>query len=125
MMWTFLYLILVHWVADFVLQSRKMGENKSHDNFWLTAHVIVYSLATILLWIGFFVLTNVPMTSETIWKSYIVIFITHWITDYTTSKITSKFANDKRWYGFFTTIGLDQVLHYAQLFMVYNYLILS
>ena len=124
MIWTLLYLILVHWVADFVLQSRKMGENKSHDNFWLTVHVTVYSFATIVLWVVFFLSTGTPMSPFSIWKSFIVIYATHWITDYTTSKITSKYANDKRWYGFFTTIGFDQVLHYTHLFITYNYLIL-
>lgn len=120
-----MYLILVHWVADFVLQTREMGENKSKDNFWLTAHVTIYSLTTIVTWYLFFLLIKVPITMHSISLSFISIFIMHWITDYITSRMTSKFATNQKWYGFFTTIGFDQVLHYTQLFIVYTYIILN
>lgn len=65
------------------------------------------------------------MTSLSIWQAFIAIFTLHWFTDYVTSKITGKFYSQQKWYGFFTTIGFDQVLHYVQLFTIYTYIILN
>ena len=125
MMWVFIYIILVHWICDFVFQSRLMGENKGKDNFWLTAHVSVYTFFTILLWIFGFSLIGISIGAKTVWLAFSLVFVSHWITDYITSRLTGKFYLEKRWYSFFNTIGFDQVLHYIQLFSVYTYIILS
>lgn len=129
MIWTFLYIIFIHWIADFVFQSRQMGENKSKSNYWLTIHVLTYSCITITCWLllmfidgSHFTIKNYDLVNR-FELSFIFIFVLHWITDYITSRITGKYAVEKRWYGFFTTIGFDQVLHYVQLFTVYNYIL--
>jgi hypothetical protein len=124
-MWVFIFLIFVHWLSDFVLQSRNMGERKGKDNFWLTLHVLVYSFATIFCWSLVFPLIKIPISAERMWLSFMIMFAAHWITDYITSRVTGNFYSQQRWYGFFTTIGFDQVLHYIQLFTIYNYIILN
>ena len=54
-----------------------------------------------------------------------ITFILHFATDYITSRIVSKRFADKYYgspipnFGAFSIIGLDQVLHYAQLFLTY------
>lgn len=129
MIWTFLYIILIHWIADFVFQSRQMGENKSKSNYWLTMHVLTYSFITTICWslLLFIDPSQFPVIDYNLLNrfelSLIFIFGMHWVTDYITSRVTGKFAVEKRWYGFFTTIGFDQVLHYAQLFLTYKYIL--
>jgi hypothetical protein len=58
----------------------------------------------------------------------VVTLICHTATDYVTSRIVSKkFAKGEYGssipnFGAFTIIGIDQVLHYVQLFLTYNLL---
>jgi len=56
--------------------------------------------------------------------------VAHTITDYFTSKITSrlyaqgKFGSTIPNLGFFSMIGFDQVLHYGQLLLTFHLLIM-
>jgi hypothetical protein len=122
-MWAFLYIILAHWVSDFVLQTRHMATRKSTSNYYLTMHVGVYSCATMLFWSLLFAVV-VPITLQTGLIAFSVIFMSHWMTDYFTSRQTSKYYKLEKYYQFFNVVGFDQVLHYVQLFLVYNYIIL-
>mgnify|MGYP003453949244 CR=1 FL=1 len=73
---------------------------------------------------------SVPVLSNTTWSEHSLIFkplqftgitfVFHWITDYLTSRWTTKLYKKKDWYGFFTVIGLDQFLHAAQLVITYT-----
>jgi hypothetical protein len=110
--------ICVHYVADFIFQAEKWATTKSKSNLSLLSHVSVYST----LWI----LPSYGESRE--WYLYstilffILTFLSHFITDYITSRIVSeKFSSGKYGspipnFGAFSIIGLDQVLHYAQLF---------
>ena|SRR5882724_1069973 len=119
-----LSLIVVHSVADFVLQTNWQAINKSKSNEALTKHVLVYSLCFVP-W-GF--------------KFYLLTFLTHWITDYFTSRCTSKLFFFKQvaldgcdppfrteWMyipskrgPFFWMIGLDQLIHFITLAITYK-----
>ena len=125
MIWTFLYIILVHWVADFVLQSRMMGENKSSNNVWLATHCFVYTTATMILWLPLVASVILPLDFKNISLACFLVFWTHFGTDYISSRMTTKYAKDKKWYAFFNTIGFDQVIDYTQLFLIYNHIILN
>lgn len=48
-----IYLLFLHFVADFLLQSRKMGERKSTDKRWLLAHL---SIQFLVFFVGVFAL---------------------------------------------------------------------
>ncbi len=112
-----LIIIVIHWVADFVLQSEAMGTQKSKSNFWLLLHVSIYSAVWMAIGLFFF-------PSLAVIKFTIVTFIAHFITDYCTSRLTGKYYTAKKFYGFpgfWTTIGFDQVLHYTQLIICYTY----
>jgi len=131
-------IIVIHWIADFVLQTEDMAMNKSKSFKALIKHTFVYSLCWYLVLFGFSVWGNHfggPSIEELGWSSWmmlfpVITFVFHTLTDYVTSRITSKKFENKQYYavfpklGAFSVIGLDQVLHYAQLFLTYHLLCL-
>lgn len=123
-------IIIIHFIADFIMQDEKWALNKSKNWNDLLFHTFTYSF---LWWIPVMMIalslqTSNELISETMSKGALFILITficHTITDYFTSRIVSKkFAEGKYGspipnFGAFTLIGLDQVLHYIQLFSTY------
>lgn len=135
-MFTLLALLTVHFIADFVLQSNNMAVGKSKSLGWLTLHVAIY--AACFLPFG--------------WQFALLTLWLHWVTDYCTSRLTSKlwfvkqvFAG-KRWrnidehtsreesayyvefsdskrHWFFVAIGFDQLLHVWALALAAFYLL--
>lgn len=102
----FILLIWTHFVADFLFQTDKMAINKSKNSYWLLYHVGVYGL--FLLPFGvLFSLVNVAL---------------HFLTDYISSRITTKLwlKNERHW--FFVVIGADQALHLTALVLTYEWL---
>ena len=108
---------IFHFVADFLCQTREMATNKSKSVYWLTMHVLVYATVTTIGWLIF--TTNIQILLV-IW---LVTFISHWLTDFTTSKITTHFYLKNNMFGFFSTIGFDQLIHSITLLTTYNYTI--
>lgn len=125
MIWSVLFIIFVHWVSDFVLQTHHMSTRKSSSNYYLTLHVIVYTFSTIVLWSFILPLLSVKLAAGPVWLAFLLIFVTHWITDYFTSRRTSKLYKEEKYHDFFVVIGFDQVLHYTQLLLIFNYIILN
>jgi hypothetical protein len=109
--WQFVALLAVHWVADFVLQSRWMSVNKSKRFDALSLHVGTYTGALLVgsgLVIG---LRQIPL---------LVLFVgangcLHLATDFVTSRITSHLWSKQREHDFFVMIGFDQLIHQASL----------
>lgn len=103
-----LYLLFVHWVGDFIFQSRWMANNKSHNLLALVAHVVVYTVVlaagTWLWW---------PQAK---WPAWLAMnFAAHLCTDFFTSRMTHRRWDEERMHAFFATIGFDQWLHAAAL----------
>lgn len=120
-----LYLLGAHFLGDFLLQTDWMAVNKSKNPRALGLHCLVYSLCFIPCGLTFFGLT----------------FLTHFVTDAVTSRITSKLwffkpvgehyniggeryelwipRGGNRHY-FFVVIGLDQLIHYGTLAWTYS-----
>lgn len=121
-------LLIVHFIADFLLQSDWMALNKSKSNIALTAHVAVYTSGFLAFGLKFAAVT----------------FVLHWITDYFTSRATSRlwfididtqpyselsyckmfdsvvvYPNRRHW--FFVMIGFDQLIHYVTLALTYRW----
>ena len=128
-----LSIIFIHWVADFMFQAEEWAVNKSKSNLALYNHVITYSSIWLL---ASCLLLGVARPNETTeWYVYssilffMITFCCHFITDYITSKMVSRtFANNEDGssipnLGAFTVTGIDQVLHYIQLFLTYYLLI--
>lgn len=123
-----LFIILIHWIADFLLQTQDMATKKSTSIYWLSKHIFAYILGTIptalMVWI-----VSHSLMYALLWL--IINGILHWITDYYTSRWTSKLYVNQQFYApnkyikffnfpaFFSVIGLDQVIHYSCLFITY------
>lgn len=113
-------ILLIHWFADFVLQTHWMATNKSKNMDALLAHTVSYSL----IWLCVGVLYAVSLEShvEQLYAMFLFPLATlaaHTLTDYYTSRWTSKLWAKGDIHNFFVVIGIDQVLHYLQLFGLY------
>lgn len=123
-----IYLIVLHFIADFLLQSREMGKKKSTDIVWLVKHLIIqgFTFSVGLTLLGYynmsacnFVLYNTIIhgfIDWNIWKAY------KYSAAYRMKKnpnhellMPSKDNPWKYWedHWFYSTIGFDQLLHMA------------
>lgn len=98
-------LLTTHFVADFVLQSDWMAQNKSKRWDALALHVAVYTLA--FLPVTFYALGNTPAGAQFLAAT----FALHFATDAITSRINSRLWAQKRVHAFFVGIGADQLSH--------------
>lgn len=116
-------LLLVHWIADFLFQSREVAEKKSGSLSVLFTHVSIYTAGIFLIY-GYYALHIGDMNLIRIMPLLAAIsFIGHFITDYFTSKWTTYLYKKGNIKGFFTVIGLDQFLHQAQLIITLTLLL--
>lgn len=125
-------IIIIHWIADFVLQTDKQAQGKSKNWNDLLDHTITYSsIWFIISLIGYLLLVsqqeNIPPHNLSIAACKpivftLITFIAHTITDYFTSRLNSRLWEQKKVHNFFVSVGFDQVLHYIQLFTTYYYL---
>ncbi len=133
-MGTSFFIIVIHYIADFIFQAEEWAENKSKNNQALLSHVATYSTFWVFASCIMFGVNQPGHTVEW-YVSHSMIFaittfILHFATDYITSRIVSKRFTNKHYgspipnFGAFSIIGLDQVLHYAQLFLTYYLLTL-
>lgn len=104
-----LYLLFLHWIGDFVLQTRWMAENKSKRNLALGIHIGVYSLTFIIGLLG-----HDPYK--------IAIFVAcnalcHFMIDYFTSRANAKLLTYENKHLFWGMLGLDQYAHSATLLL--------
>ncbi len=101
-------LIWLHFIADFLAQTKWMAENKSSSNLALCVHVIIYTIIFMVISIDFAIING----------------ILHFITDYITSRWTKSLWDKKEVRKFFIVIGLDQAIHMSTLFLTYWWLVL-
>lgn len=109
-------IVLIHWFADFVLQTDEQAKGKSKENKCLLAHTLSYSFVWFV--IGVFLIPLGVLPLEVLCFVGIT-FVAHTITDYYTSRLNSKLWAEGKVHNFFVSVGFDQVLHYAQLFLTY------
>lgn len=116
----FILVILIHWIADFVMQTDKQAKNKSTNIFYLLEHTATYSF----VWtFGIILIGYLTSASFTLLWFVPITFISHTITDYFTSRLNSKLWAKGDVHNFFVSIGFDQVLHYVQLILTLKYLL--
>jgi hypothetical protein len=140
-----LTLMFAHLTADFFLQSRKMGRNKSKKPGWLARHVgvhiVVFTLYT-YIFLVFFVGGLEGITYSLIFLTSLMFAIAngilHGVVDlitwnlyglsvlYRAKRDNMPYDKDpvkfKYWedHWFYVTIGVDQFLHVAHILLVYR-----
>lgn len=119
---TAIFIIVLHWVADFIFQAESWALSKSKYSKSLIKHTLMYSL----MWVFpvLYMTNDLPNTIIFV----VITYIAHTVTDYFTSKIVSNYFEKEKLgspipnWGAFSMIGLDQVLHYVQLFLTWKFL---
>lgn len=116
-------ILLIHWIADFVLQTDKQAKGKSKNWGDLLGHTITYSACWIpfaFFRFGYTFPMGVPCFSFNFIMFPIITFIAHTITDYFTSRLNSRLLAKGDTHNFFVSVGFDQILHYVQLILTYQ-----
>lgn len=116
-----LFILLTHWIADFVFQTDYLARNKSKSNKVLALHVLIYT--SLFLPFTLYAFWDSP---ENILPFIIITYVLHFVIDHFTSRVTSKLSSEGKYgsdtipnFGMFSIIGLDQLLHYISLFGLY------
>lgn len=107
------WLLFSHFIADFVCQTRWMGENKSKDWEAMFSHIYVYTFVLL-------VLCSFIMPAGLTVKFAFFNGLAHLLTDLITSRLTSRFYQNKQMHLFWCTIGFDQFLHTSVLLLTYQ-----
>lgn len=120
-------ILVIHWIADFVLQTNWQAKNKSKNWVALLRHTEMYAFVWLVTGAIYLYIENMSFTpprEECIKVLYFVAitFFFHTITDYVTSRINARLYARGDIHNFFVSVGFDQVLHYVQLFTTYWYL---
>lgn len=112
----FVLMILMHFLADFGLQTHEQATGKSVSVTQLFYHVGIYSLMWLL---GSFILFGD-------WGTAVVFatitFVAHYATDFVTSRLGKPYWDRKDMHNGFVIVGFDQVLHLLQLYYTIEYL---
>ncbi len=110
MLWQFIVILAVHWVADFVLQTHWQASNKSKNLEALSRHVGVYTISMM------FAIPFIFPDHDRGWVLFIAANgVLHFATDYCTSRISSRLYAKQDWHNFFVVIGFDQLIHQTTL----------
>lgn len=109
----FIFILLIHFLADFGLQTHEQATKKSSSDEYLFYHVGIYSL----IW---FIGANLFLDFEHSFYFAVLTFIAHFITDAITSRISKPFFEKQDFHNGFVVVGFDQVLHYLQLYLTFK-----
>lgn len=112
----FVFIILIHFLADFCLQTHQQATLKSSNNKYLFYHVGVYSLIWLISLLSYGI--DIKNAVE---FSFITLFL-HFLTDWLTSRIGKPFWKNQDLHNGFVVVGFDQMLHYIQLIYTWKLL---
>jgi hypothetical protein len=115
-------ILFIHWIGDFVAQTRWMAENKSKDNRALLLHVGIYA-AVLFLGLSLFkgYVDHLPVNGLALFMAINVVI--HLAIDYCTSRLNTYLWTNQKIAPFWWSIGFDQFLHNATLLISAWYLL--
>lgn len=111
---TLLLILVVHFLADFSLQTNDQAVKKSESLEYLCYHTGAYSL----IWL----LASNIILNNWLYATYfaVITFVAHTLTDYITSRIGKPFWKKQDLHHGFVVVGFDQMLHYLQLYYTFK-----
>jgi len=115
-MWILIYILFLHWWADFICQPRWIVENKTKDYRVLLVHVLVYGL---ILAIGL----GGVLPRQQLLPFLAVVVSLHAVVDAATSKLIDYLRRQQWTQMFFTALGFDFFIHTACLVATAKWLI--
>jgi hypothetical protein len=143
-------ILIIHYVADFIIQTDKQAKGKSKNWSDLLGHTLTYSSVWVFASCILFGLNNKTLTTfDYVYLSLlfgVITFVCHTITDYFTSRLNNRlapreetimlkwdksykeepfvrFPKGRSYHNLFIGIGFDQyILHLPQLFLTYYFL---
>jgi hypothetical protein len=110
----FIFILLIHFLADFGLQTHQQATLKSSEEKFLFYHVGVYSV------IWFVAILSYGFAAENALLFTLVTFLFHYLTDWITSRVGKPFWKNDDFHNGFVVVGFDQLLHYIQLIMTWK-----
>lgn len=118
------FVLFLHFLADFVFQSDTMAKNKSRYFSWLIYHVgayaIVVALGLILAFnLGFRI--NEGGIARFVWLNAAA----HFVVDAITSRINAYLFQEGRIHDFWVGVGADQFIHAATLLLTLRLLVVA
>jgi hypothetical protein len=111
------FILIMHWICDFVLQTDWQAKNKSSNNEALLKHVWSYSFVFFIAMVLFSPYSGMDKFDLAIFLG--ITFVAHFITDYFTSRLNTRLWKQENVHEFFVSIGADQCYHFIQLFITY------
>lgn len=103
------WVLFAHWIADFIVQTRWMGNNKSTNQKAMLSHIATYSFTLLIL------LAPLATTAWLLMGFVLINGVAHYATDSVSSKVTKWCWNNGHDHWFWAAIGLDQFCHVAVL----------
>lgn len=104
-------LLVIHYIADYLFQTRRQGNGKASSLYLLGEHVFTY-MNVFGIGLCLMMVTGIaPNIVPDIWIFMCITFLLHFVTDFVTSKATKKLWAQKKEYATFAVMGLDQLLH--------------
>lgn len=117
-----LSLATTHYIADFFIQTHPQSQKKSTSIKALTAHIITYTVSFIPVTVAMVCFMDLqPLTTQIMLIVGISFctFVSHWITDYFTSRLAKKYFDKMEIRKGFQVVGLDQLIHAITLYATY------
>jgi hypothetical protein len=110
-----LWIMFLHWVADFVAQSDWMARNKSKKMWPLFCHCATYGIVMLfgMIFADMSFGLGVSALYTTLWALFNA--TAHFLIDGVTSRVNSWLWEKKDVHNFFVSIGFDQYIHFLLL----------
>lgn len=113
----FILILIIHFLADFPLQTHEQATKKGESNKWLFYHVGTYTLIWSVIYMTLPFQSEYPLLS---WLTFsLLIGVPHFIVDWVTSRVGKPFWRSQDFHNGFTVVGFDQVIHYLCLIAVF------